>query len=216
MHRLLRNNLPARLALIAALTMALLAVSVTSTLAATGGTGSFHAVTTLNPPPQPCSTYRLYNSHLTFSDGSTVTASSDPNPLSSNFQWGEFADGTHHPQTSATGSTACTDQAGQPEAGFSGTLTRAAGVCKLSGGSYKRGASASATPALDVEYDFPTAGMTAVASGACPSTALTITATIPSVPLPTPITVGPFGFDYVSACDSPIAPTSCVLANGKY
>jgi len=212
-----------RYALIAAVTMGLLGASVSSALAASGGTGAFNARANINVPPppfgDPCATYSNHNAQLAFPDDkSTFTASSDPNPTSDLFQWGEFADGTHHPQTSAAGTTSatgstttsCSDAPGQEEQGFTGTLTRTSDVCNLTGGSYKR-------IELTVTYSFPTTGM----SGAsCPTSALTVTATIPSVKLPVPIAFPPDGsgivIDYLSACNSPIAPTSCVLEKGSY
>lgn len=223
------RKLHMRLAFVGASVVSVLAVSATSALAVEydNGNGSFHAAAHINLPPpplgQPCATYSLYNAHLTFPGGTTVTASSDPKPTSSNFQWGEFGDGTHHPQTSATGTTACTDNPGQVEAGFTGTLTNTspAGVCTLSGGTYKRGGQPAPPtpipttppyykPELNVEYNFT--GVATVA-GTCPAGPVNVEATIPSVDLPPPgIDIGPFiHLDSLSACNSSIAPTSCVL-----
>ncbi len=200
--------------LIAALAAGLLGTSVASAGAATTpyriGTGSFQAVSHLNPPPQTCATYSNYHAQLSYSDGpnppTTVTLSSDPNPLSLNYQWGEFSDGTHHPQTSATGSTSCTDSPGQPEAGFTGTLTNSAGTCTLGSGTYQRGgALAGKFPALDIQFVFNTV------AGTCGITApVTFNTTIVHTTDPT----DPTG--YISACDSPIAPQSCVLGNADF
>ncbi len=207
------------LAFVVALAAGLLAVSATSALAVEydNGNGSFTVTAHLNPPPQQCATYSLYNAALTFPGGTTATVSSDPIPTNNDFQWGEFADGTHLPQTSATGTTSCKDTPGQLEQGFTGTLTTTSGVCRLSGGTYQRGGQptgAAATKAeLNVEYNFPTQG-----PAPCPVAPVTLEATIPSVNSPFPINIPPgpnpptiFSFDYLSACDSPIAPTSCVL-----
>ncbi len=212
MYKMSRRHcrLTTRLALIAALTMGLLTASVSPALAATGGNGAFNAAAHINLPPppfgEPCATYSLYNVQLAFSDGSTFTASSDPNPLSSSFQWGEFGDGTHKPQTSATGTTSCSDAAGQDEAGFSGTLTLPSGAaCTLSGGSYSR-------LNLDLKYAF-----TGVAGTGCPGS-LTVNANLLVLRHFDPPLVIPPGIEItdLTACSSIIAPTSCVLTNGTY
>lgn len=205
-----------RFALIAALTMGLLlAASISSALAASGGKGAFNAAAHINvlPPPfgEPCATYSNYNAELTFTapennSTSVFTASSDPDPLSSNFQWGEFGDGTHHPQTSATGTTSCSDDAGQAEAGFTGTLTTDSGNCVLSGGSYAR-------TNLDVTYTFT--GIT----GSCGrTTPPTVTAKLVVLQhFDPPLSIPP-GIEItdLTACNSIIAPTTCALEEGSY
>jgi hypothetical protein len=200
-----------RFTLIAALTMGLLAASVSSALAASGGDGAFNARANINVPPPPfgeaCATYSNYNVALTFDDRSTFTASSDPDPSSSNFQWGEVGDGTHHPQTSATGTTACSDAAGQPEAGFTGTLVLPSGQeCKLTGGSYTR-------VGIDLKYTF-----TDVTPGLpCPSAPLNVTANLKVLQhFDPPLTIGPIEITELTACSSLIAPTTCVIENGSY
>lgn len=207
----------ARVALTAALAVGLLALSATSALAVEydNGNGSFTAAAHVNVPPSPpCATYSLYNADLTFPGGTTATVSSDPVPTSTNFQWGENGEGTYKPQTSVTGATTCNTSGGPgaQENGFTGTLTTTSGVCRLSGGTYQRGGQPTgATDAeLNVEYNFATQG-----TGTCPAAPVTLEATVPSVPVPAalnpPITIGPFQFYYFSECNSPIAPTSCVL-----
>lgn len=195
-----------RLALTVALAFGVLAASAASASAATeykNGNGAFTAVSVVNPPPQECATYRAYNAALVLTDTTvpvTATVSSDPNPTSPNFAWGEFATGTFQ-------STSCAGSPGEPIGGFTGTLTGGAN-CTLSDGTYRRGGSLGGPkPELSVQYEFSTA-----TGPACSvSTPVTIKATIPSVDLPAPIVVGPFRFDYLSACNSPIAPQSCVL-----
>lgn len=212
------QKLHMRLAFVVALLVGLLAASATPALASdSGGAGSFHAAAHINLPPpplgQPCATYSLYNVHLTFTQNkSTFTASSDPNPLNSDFQWGEFGDGTHHPQTNAAGTTSCTDTAGQSEVGFTGTLTvpgTPPSVCTLSGGSYKR-------TDINVEYDFT--GVTQVSGTGCPAAPLAVKANIQVLYTFNPPLIIPPGIqiDTLTACNSIIAPTSCVLTNGTY
>lgn len=213
------HKLHMRLAFGVALAVSLLAVSATSALATdSGGTGSFHAAAHINLPPpplgDPCATYSLYNAHLTFTkNNSTFTVSSDPNPVNSDFQWGEFGDGTHHPQTNAAGTTSCTDTAGQSEVGFTGTLTipgTPPSVCTLSGGSYKR-------TDINVEYDFTTVSGTGCPA-ATPAAPLAVKANILVLRTFNPPLIIPPGIeiDTLTACDSIIAPTSCVLTNGTY
>lgn len=208
----MHHNLPTRLALAVALGVGLLAAGAGSASAATGGTGAFNAAAHINVPPppfgEPCATYSNYSVALAFDDKSTFTAKSDSNPLSSKYQWGEFGDGTHHPQTSATGSTSCSDTAGQPEGGFTGTLTTSGGaVCTLSDGSYKR-------VHLDVTYTFN--GVTGPSS--CPAAPLTVTARLKVLHTFNPPLTIPPGIEITdaTACSSPIAPTTCVLDNGSY
>jgi len=210
------HNLSTRLALTAALTVGLLAASIAPASAAPpydDGTGAFEAAAVVNPPPEECATYRLYNAELAFPDGATATVSSSRDPSSTSFQWGEFADGTYGPSTSATTPTAsCTEGPGARITGFTGTLTDGTSACVLSGGEYQRGNLGTTKPELNVQYTFSTAtGPTCTASAP-----VTIEATIPSVDLPTPVTIGPFTFDYVSSCNSPIAPQSCVLGPANY
>lgn len=198
-----------RLALVAALTMGLLAVSVSPALATTysDGNGDFVAVSHLNPPPQQCATYSLYNASLVVGGNSKVVkVSSSTNPLSSTFQWGEFFDGTYKPQTSATGFTSCkkpADGPGATEGGFTGTLVGAGVNCNLGTGTYQRGALGTVNPELNIKFVFNSV------SGSCTgiSTPVTIRTTIPSVDDPT----DPDPAGYISLCNSPIAPQSCVL-----
>jgi hypothetical protein len=196
-------NLSTRLVLAAALAAGLLATSVASAAAGTtydDGDGAFEAVTVLNTPPKECAKYGAYNAELMFAgNGIAATVSSGARGF-----WGEFADGTHLDNVD------CADAPGQAITGFTGTL-RGLGVnCTLSNGSYRRGHTGLVKPELNVEYAFKKT------SGTCPAAPVTIKATIPSVDLPTPITVGPFSFDYLSACNSPIAPQSCVLDKANF
>lgn len=206
------NKLPARLALAAALTVGLLAMSASSALAAaTGGEGEFTASAHLNPPPEVCATYSLYNAQLAFAlDGSAVTVKSDPNPTSNTFQWGENGGGTFNPQTRLQASTPCTTGPGRSEAGFTGTLTLPNGTqsteCALSGGSYSR-------TGIDITYAFSSAQRTA-GTGTCPASQ-TVTAQLRVLQhFDPPLVIGPFEISDLTACNSIIAPTSCALTNG--
>ncbi len=208
------HKLHMRLAFGVALAVSLLAVSATSALASdSGGTGSFHAAAHLNPPPEVCATYSLYNVHLTFTQNkSTFTASSDPTPLNSDFQWGENGSGTYNPQTSAGPEAPCITGPGAMERGFTGTLTipgPPSSVCTLSGGSYKR-------TDINVEYDFT--GVTPVSGTGCPAAPLAVKANIQVLYTFNPPLIIPPGIqiDNLTACNSIIAPTSCVLTNGTY
>lgn len=222
-----------RAGLIAVLAVGLLAVSATSAFAVEydNGNGAFTAAAHPNVgvppvPPEQCATYSLYNAALTFPGGTTITASSDPNPTHNTFQWGEFSDGTYNPdQGPASLASHCVTGPPPPkfEAGFTGTLTQTspAGVCTLSGGTYARGGQPAPPtplpttapfyqPELNVEYNFTNV---ATVSGACPAGPVNVEATIPSVNLPPGgIDIGPFiHLDYLSACNGIIAPTSCAL-----
>ena len=181
------------LAITGALTAGLLSVPISPASAATtynDGVGQFEAVAYVSPP---CSTYQVYNAELVFPDGAVATVSSGLRPA-----WHEFPDGTHL-QSDCEDAVTAID-------GFTGTLTTTSGVCTLSGGTYQRGAMGTSKPELNVKYEF------GVVAGSCGATAnVVIKATIPSVDLPQPVVVGPFEFDYASACDAPIAPQSCTL-----
>lgn len=212
----MHNKPSIRLALAAALAVGLMAASATSASATTyqDGDGAFQAVAVVNTPPEECATYRLYNAELVFPDDRIVaTVSSDRDPNSPDFAWGEFATGTFQSSdTAPEGIAHCTTGPGAPIGGFTGTLTYTGVHCTLSNGTYQRGHTGLVKPELNVEYVFQTK------SDGCPSvtTPVTIKATIPSVDLPVPITVGPFSFDYLSACNSPIAPQTCVLDKGNF
>lgn len=199
----MHHQLSMRLALTAALVVGLLAASATSAIAAppyNNGNGAFTAAAVLNPPPVECARYQAYNAQLAFGGGATATVTSGARAA-----WGEFADGTH------LDAAACKD-AVQSINGFSGTLTDGTSVCTLGGGTYQRGNLGTTKPELNVQYVFSTAtGPTCTAT-----TPVTIKASIPSVDLPTPIEFGPFVFDYLSACNSPIAPQSCVLGPATF
>lgn len=212
------HKISTRSAITALLAAGCFAASVTSATAAPpydDGVGAFQAVAVPNvvpPPPEECATYRLYNAELAFPDGATATVSSSTAPSSASFQWGEFADGTYG-STALAPKTSCKGSAGQAIAGFSGTLTDGTSVCTLSGGTYQRGgALGTVKPELNVKYTFSTA-----AGPACKAVApVTITASIPSVDLPTPVTIGPLSFDYMSACNSPLAPQNCELGPARF
>ncbi len=208
-----------RLALIAVLTTVMLAASVATTLAAPTDPpdGSFHAAAHLNPPPQECATYSLYNAHLAFRtggvpNGDTFTTHSDPSPLSSTFQWGENGAGTFNPQSPLTASTPCTTGPGASEKGFTGTLTLTgpARVCTLQGGSYKR-------TDTQVEYDF-----TSVTGTGCPAASVAspfkVNAEVLVLASFNPPLVIPPGIEIydLTACNSVIAPTSCVLTKATH
>lgn len=201
------------LAVLVAVTASLLALPAASALAVgttyTKSTGSFQAVSHLNPPPQMCATYSDYNAQLVYQDNPsapvTASVSSQANPSSAKFQWGEFADGTHSPQTSVTGSTSCGGAPGAEEGGFSGTLaTSGGGVCNLGDGSYARGSASFSGPfsELDVQFVFSSPGV------GCPAGPVTLKATINYVD------DGMGG--YVSACNSLIAPQSCEFKNADF
>lgn len=198
-----------KLTLSAALAIGLLSVSATSAGATTyrNGIGAFEAASTLNPPPEECATYRAYNATLTFTDAAvpvTATVSSSRDPNSSSFQWGEFADGTYT-------STHCSGSGGAQIAGFTGTLTGGAN-CTLSGGTYQRGRLGTVDPEVNVRFSFASAstpGTGTTCAGV--TTPVVMDATIPHRDLPVPLTVGPFEFAYLSACNSPIAPQTCAL-----
>jgi hypothetical protein len=207
-----------RLALTAALTVGLLAISAGSALAATGGEGAFNAAAHINfPPDPPCATYSLYNANLTFTDGSTLALRSNPDPTSNKFQWGENGGGTYNPQTSLQAFTPCTTGPGAAEHGFTGTLedpdSPAGGgpvVCSLTGGSYTR-------TGIDLTYKFKSVQKVA-GTGRCPAATLTVTAQLRVLAHFDPPLVIPPGIEItdLAACNSIIAPTSCLLTNGSY
>jgi hypothetical protein len=208
----MQRKLSTKLALTATLTVGLFAMSASSALAgASGGEGAFNAAAHVNPPPEVCATYSLYNAQMVFaSDNSVVTVQSDPNPNSPYYQWGENGDGTFNPQTSLQASTPCTDGPGAPkgvEDGFTGTLTIPDGdqstVCALSDGSYSR-------TGIDITYDFDT-----VQGAGCPPSQ-TIEARLRVLQhFDPPLMIGPFEITDLAACNSIIAPTSCVLEEGS-
>lgn len=192
-HRLRR-----RLVLAAALTVGLLAVGVSSAAANppfNNGSGFFTAVSVLDPPPNVCAQYQAYNAQLVFPGPIAARVSSGARPA-----WGENPDGTHLDKVG------CNDAPGQQIDQFTGTLTGAGLNCTLGSGMYKRGALGTVFPELNIQFVFNSV------SGTCTgiTAPVTLKTTIVHVADPT----DPGG--YISLCNSPIAPQSCVLGPASF
>jgi len=224
-----------RLALVAAATMGLLAASVASAIAAPTDPpdGAFNAAAHVNvpvpptfppQPPEECATYSLYNAALVFRKppndpeagaltGERFTARSNSDPQSGNFQWGENGNGTFNPQTILQPSTPCNNGPGAEEDGFRGTFTKKNGdECTLSGGSYAR-------TDINITYSFKRA--TPEGTGTCPAASdlepfVVNTELLTLQEFNPPLEIGPFGLTYLAACNSIIAPTSCVLTKSRH
>lgn len=187
------------------------------------GTGSFTA--TSAPNAFGCADYSNYTATMTFG---TVTAEvkSSQDPLSLDYIWGEFVDGTYDhngPNASCPGKNAnhgppaagATGRGGEDIEGFTGKLSVSGSViCELTGGTYTRGHYGDYIedpdpkpynhPELNIAFQFAT---TNNAIG-CPSKPVVIKTTIHHMDnVPTDPVLGP----YTTTCNSPIAPQTCQL-----
>ena len=152
---------------------------------------------------KPCAIYTNMNTSLTFASGTfgtytgpiSVAASSTPGQL-----WGEDPDGTYT-------STNCTGTAGQPIPGF--TLRIVGGTslnCTVTNAKYVRGVSGGHFPELNIRY-YSNGGSF---SGSCAGeTSVNIKTTIVHAHVPPPV-------EYVTACNSLIAPSACLLGPSEF
>lgn len=104
----------------------------------------------------------------------------------------------------------CVTGPARPEYGFTGTLTNPNGtVCTYSGnGSYTRNY-------LNLSWNLA-GGTRTAGTGTC-NASLTVTADLlVLMHFATPLVIGPFAIDDLTACNTIIAPTACVLTNGQY
>ncbi len=209
------RKLQRSLILAAASTFGLLAVSVAPAAATTlsHGNGFFTATSVLKPPT--CSAYGNYQATMVFTVPPDAFGTFSGPAFTVNVKsktgdwWGEFADGTHPPVVSSPTAVSCS---GAPAAidGFTGTAvgTSTSGQvlnCTLgnaavrSSGTYLRNGTRLNMEGEDITYTFSSV------SGAC------LGATTPVVIKTSIVDPGP-----AALCNSPIAPSSCVLGPAKF